>query len=152
MLLSKIDPLKYLLNRATLTRCMEKWVMILSEFDIEYVDKKAIKGQVIADQLSKAPIEDNHPMLIDFPNEDIFNMDIANELKLYFDGLYTRNGLGAGIIFIIAQGDVIPQSYWIAVNYTNNIAEYEVLITKLMLAVQWNIQHLKVYGDSQLIM
>jgi hypothetical protein len=33
--------------------------MILSEFNIEYVDRKVIKGQVIADQLENAPIEDH---------------------------------------------------------------------------------------------
>lgn len=30
--------------------------MILSEFDIEYIYKKAIKGQIIADQLVEAPL------------------------------------------------------------------------------------------------
>lgn len=43
-IITKIGPLKYLLSKATLTRRLAKWVMILSEFDIEYVDKKAIKG------------------------------------------------------------------------------------------------------------
>ena len=55
-LVSKIDPLKYLLSKASLTGRLAKWVMILSEFDIHYVDRKAIKGQVIADQLADAPL------------------------------------------------------------------------------------------------
>ena len=139
MLISKIDLLKYLLSRATLTGHIEKWVMILSEFDIEYVDKNAIKGQVIVDQLVEEPVEDDHPMLIDFLDEAIFNMDIANEWKLYFDCLPMINDSGAGIMFITPQGNVIPKSYWIAFNYTNNIAEYEALITRLKLVVQWNI-------------
>lgn len=33
-LVAKIDPLKYLLSRAALTGRLEKWVMILSEYDI----------------------------------------------------------------------------------------------------------------------
>lgn len=37
-LIAKIDPLKYLLNKATLTGCLAKWVMLLSGFDIEYMD------------------------------------------------------------------------------------------------------------------
>lgn len=74
--------------------------MILSEFDIEYVDKKEIKGQVIVDQLVEASMKDDHPMLLDFLDEAIFNMDIANEFKFYFDRLHTRNGLGPGIMFI----------------------------------------------------
>jgi len=48
-LIAKKDPLKYLISKVALTGRLAKWVMLLSEYDIEYVDKKAIKGQVIAD-------------------------------------------------------------------------------------------------------
>lgn len=57
-LIAKIDPLKCLLSKTTLTSCLEKWVMLLNEFEIEYVDQKAIKGQVIIDQLAITPLED----------------------------------------------------------------------------------------------
>ena len=40
--------------------------MILSEFDIQYVECKEIKGQAIANQLAEFPIPDNAPMQIDF--------------------------------------------------------------------------------------
>ena len=48
-LVAKIDPPKYLLSKAALRGCLAKWVMVLSEFDIQDVERKAIKGQVIAD-------------------------------------------------------------------------------------------------------
>ena len=70
-LIAKIDPLKYLLSKATLIGHLEKWVMILSEFDIEYVEHKAIKGQAIVDQLTEAPITDHQPLHIDFPDGSI---------------------------------------------------------------------------------
>ena len=91
---------------------------------------------------------DDHAMLIDFLDEAIFNMDIANGQKLYFGGSHTRNGSGAGIMFINPQGDIIPKWYQIAFNYTNKIAKYDALIIGLKLVVQWNIKHQKVYGDS----
>lgn len=90
---------------------------------------------MIGDQLAEAPMSDDHPILIDFPHEAIFNMDIANEWKLYFDGSHTQNGLGAGIMFITPQGDIIPKSYMIAFHYTNNIAEYEALIKALKIVI-----------------
>lgn len=37
-LVAKIHPLKYLLSKAALTGRLAKWVMLLSEFDIEYVE------------------------------------------------------------------------------------------------------------------
>ena len=45
--------------------------MILSEFDIEYMELKAIKGQVIADQLANAPITNHQPLHIDILDESI---------------------------------------------------------------------------------
>ena len=39
-LIAKIDPLKYLLSKTALTGRIAKWVMVLSEFNIEYVDRK----------------------------------------------------------------------------------------------------------------
>ena len=58
-LIAKIDPLEYLLSKASLIGHLAKWVMILSEFDIEYVEHKAIKGQEISNQLLETPIT-NH--------------------------------------------------------------------------------------------
>jgi len=140
-LISNVDPLKYLLSKALLTGRLVKWVMILSEFDIQYVNRKAIKGQVIADQLAAAPITDIQPIYPEFPAR----------WQLYFDGSYTQHGSGAGILFVTPQGDCIPKSYRIAFPCTNNIAEYEALITGLRMAVQWAIKQLRVFGDSQLV-
>lgn len=56
-LIAQFDTLKYLMNRATLIRRLAKWVMILSEFDIEYVNRKSIKGQIIEDQLVEEPVQ-----------------------------------------------------------------------------------------------
>ena len=39
-LIEKIDPLKYLLGKAALIGRISKWMMILLEFDIEYIEHK----------------------------------------------------------------------------------------------------------------
>ena len=70
-LTSKIYPLKYLLRKMALMGRLAKWVMILSEFDIEYVDRNVIKGQEIVDQLANAPIESSNPISVDFPDMHI---------------------------------------------------------------------------------
>ena len=150
-LISKVDPLKYLLSRTTLTGRMAKWVMLLSEFDIQYIDRKAIKGQVIADQLAEAPLVDAYPLIMEFPDEHLCVIEEQPMWKLYFDGSYTSHGSGAGILFVTPQGDYIPKSFKLGFLCTNNIAEYEALILGLRTAIQWNITELQVFGDSQLI-
>jgi RNase H-like domain found in reverse transcriptase len=56
ILISKVDPLKYLMTRPMLTGRLAKWAIILTEFDITYMPQKAIKGQILADFLAAHPI------------------------------------------------------------------------------------------------
>ena len=73
-LIAKIDPLKYLLSKATLIGRAKRWVLILSEFNIVYKDCKAIKGQVIANQLAEAPLQGDHPIVANFPDDTIMTI------------------------------------------------------------------------------
>ena len=150
-LIFKIDPLKYMLSRTALTGRLAKWIMLLSKFNIQYVDRKAIKGQAIADHLADAPLVDPHPLVMEFPNEHIFMVEEQAPWKLYFDGSYTSHGSGAGILLVTPQGDYIPKAFKLQFPSTNNIAEYEALIVGLKTTVEWNIIELQVFGDSQLI-
>lgn len=69
--------------------------------------------------------------------------------KLFFDGSHTKKGIGARFLFVTPQGDLIPKSFKMVFPCTNNIAEYEALITGLKTTIQWNISDLLVYGDSE---
>lgn len=149
-LVAKIDPLKYLLSKAALIGRLAKWVMILSEFDIHYIENRAIKGQVIADQLAEAPLLDKQPMEVEFPNRDVLIVT-TKQWTLYFDGSYTQHGSGADILFVTLEGRTIPRSYRLMFSCTNNIAEYEALVTRIKMVVEWRITELKVYGYSQLV-
>lgn len=149
-LIANIDPLKYLLSKTTLIGRLAKWVMLLSEFDIEYVDRKAIKGQVIVDQLADAPLMDDQPIHREFPDAHILALSMQT-WKLYFDGSCTQQGLGAGILFVTPQGYTIPKSYKLLFPCTNNVAEYEALMIGLKMDLQWKVTELNVYRDSQLI-
>ena len=46
-LISCMDPIKYIFQKPSLTGNISRWQMLLSEFDIVFVVKKAIKGQAI---------------------------------------------------------------------------------------------------------
>jgi hypothetical protein len=98
-LISKIDPSKYMLSCTTLTGCLPKWVMLLSEFDIQYVNRKAIKGQVIANHLANAPLVIDHPLVTDFLDEHLCMIEEPS-WKLYFDGSYTSHGSRVGILLV----------------------------------------------------
>ena len=50
-LISRTDPIKYIFEKPALTGKISHWQLLLFEFDIVFVVRKAIKGQAIADYL-----------------------------------------------------------------------------------------------------
>ena len=85
--------------------------MLLSEFDIQYTDRKAIKDQAIVDHLAEAPLVVDHPLIMEFPDEHLCLIEEKSPWNLYFDGSYTSHGFGAGILLVTPQGDYIPKSF-----------------------------------------
>ncbi|KAL0293266.1 UNVERIFIED_CONTAM: hypothetical protein Sradi_6947700 [Sesamum radiatum] len=57
----------------------------------------------------------------------------------------------AGVIFITSDGEVLPYSFNLAQNCSNNVVEYQALILGLEIAVDTKQFHLKVFGDSKLV-
>jgi ribonuclease HI len=50
---------------------------------------------------------------------------------MYFDGSYTLKGAGADVVLIPPEGDILKYAIQLGFSATNNIAEYEGLITGL---------------------
>jgi hypothetical protein len=71
--------------------------------------------------------------------------------KMYFDGACSKEGSGAGIVFISPTKEVIPMSYKLEFDTTNNISEYEDLLLGLKAAKDMGINKHFVFGYSELI-
>ena len=54
---SKIDLLRYLFQVPALTGKISRWLVLLTEFDIEYITTKFIKGRAIAEFLALNVVE-----------------------------------------------------------------------------------------------
>ena len=74
-LISRADPLKYLMTKPMPSGRLAKWSLILSEFEIKYVPQQAIKGQALADFLAAHPVPDNHELPEDLPDENVFSAE-----------------------------------------------------------------------------
>ncbi|KAL6318447.1 hypothetical protein AAG906_041213 [Vitis piasezkii] len=85
LLVSRLDPLRYLFDRPVLTGRLMRWLVLLIEFDIQ-------------------PIDD------DFLNEQFVSVTSIAGWRLYFDGAANQLGFGIGILLISPQGDHIPRS------------------------------------------
>ena len=58
LLIAKMDPLKYLMEKLVQDGKTAKWVLLLSEFDIKYMTQNSVKGRVIADHLAHCSPEE----------------------------------------------------------------------------------------------
>lgn len=63
--------IKYTFENPALIGRVAHWQITLTEYDIQHVTQKSIKGNVLYDYLAHQPMEDYQPMCFDFPNEDI---------------------------------------------------------------------------------
>ncbi|RVW39425.1 Ribonuclease HI [Vitis vinifera] len=132
-LISRLDPLRYLFDRPALTGRLMRWLVLLTEFDIQYVSQKSIKG-----------------------NEEFVAMTSLSGWCLYFDGAANQLGYGIGVLLVSPQGDHIPRSVRLAFHdrhpITNNIVEYEACILGLETALELGIRQMEVFGDSNLVL
>ncbi|KAL0447771.1 UNVERIFIED_CONTAM: hypothetical protein Slati_1905000 [Sesamum latifolium] len=150
-LVSKANPLKYVMSKPVLSDRLARWYLQLQQFEIVYVPQKAVKGQVLADFLADHPIPAEWELSNDLPDEDVLVIEITPPWKMYFDGASHKEGAGAGVIFITSDGEVLPYSFTLTQNCSNNAAEYQALILGLEMAVDIKQLHLKVFGDSKLV-
>ena len=54
---SKVDPLRYLFQVLALIGKISRWLVLLTEFDIEYITTKVIKGRAVAKFLALNAVE-----------------------------------------------------------------------------------------------
>ncbi|WKA12872.1 hypothetical protein VitviT2T_030220 [Vitis vinifera] len=149
-----LDPLRYLFDRPALTGRLMRWLVLLTEFDIQYVSQKSIKGSIVIDHLASLPTSEDRPVDDDFPDEEFVAMTSLSGWCLYFDGAANQLGYGIGVLLVSSQGDHIPRSVCLAFHdrhpITNNIVEYEACILGLETALELGIRQMEVFGDSNL--
>ena len=71
LLISKMDPIKYIFEKPALSGRIARWKMILTEYEIQYKTQKEIKGSVLADHLAHQVVDDYQSMNFEFSDENI---------------------------------------------------------------------------------
>ncbi|XP_010277058.1 PREDICTED: uncharacterized protein LOC104611621 [Nelumbo nucifera] len=87
----------------------------------------------------------------DLLDDKVLYVEVAKPWQLYFDRASSKQEARIGIVFVTPSGELIPYSFSLTSLCSNNIAEYEAIIVGLEIAREMNIEHLQVYGDSQLV-
>ncbi|XP_058769358.1 uncharacterized protein LOC131643219 [Vicia villosa] len=132
------QPIKQLLGRPDMAGRMLKRSLELSEFDIQYESRKALKAQVLADFVAEMTI----PGPLTAAND---------EWTIFVDGASSSSGSGAGIILENNEGILIEVSLILSFQTSNNQAEYEALLAGIRLAEDLGARIVTIYTDSQLV-
>jgi ribonuclease HI len=70
---------------------------------------------------------------------------------MYFDGSVMKTDAGADLLFILPLGVHIRYMIRLHFPVSNNMAEYEALLSGLRIAIELGVKRLDVRGDSQLV-
>ncbi|KAA3472692.1 gag/pol polyprotein [Gossypium australe] len=157
-LISKLDPIKYMMESPALSGRMARWQILLSEYDIIYVNQKSIKGSAIADFLATRTTEEYEPLRFDFPDEGLMcitekecESSKEKSWKMSFDGASNALGHEIGAVLVSPEGNHYPFTARLNFFCTNNVAEYEACVMGLRAAIERDIEILEVYRDSALV-
>ena len=114
---------------------MVQWAIELSQFDIEYHPRTAIKAQALADFIAEFTTLENI--------EDLWMINT--------NGSSTQKGGGAGIVTTSPEKDVLKYRVKLKFPVTNNEAEYEALLIGLRIARALGTENIVLKSDSQLV-
>lgn len=137
------QPLGAVLKNPTSSGRLIKWAMMLTQFNIEYHPKTAIKGQALANFIVECMALDP-------------KLSVANQLEepwwtLSTDEASSKKGCGGGIVLTCPEGLKLYQVFVYSFKLTNNEAEYEALLGGLQLAKRLQAERVKARTDSRLI-
>ncbi|XP_016185827.1 uncharacterized protein LOC107627512 [Arachis ipaensis] len=126
---------KQVLQKPDLAGRMLAWSVELSQFDIKFEPRYAIKAQAMADFIAEMTPGNTPP----------------EAWKLHVDGSSNVTSGGAGVILESQNGVVIEQSVRYDFPVSNNQAEYEALLAGLTLASEVGAKVLEISTDSQVV-
>ncbi|XP_074346509.1 uncharacterized protein LOC141685296 [Apium graveolens] len=123
------------------------WAIELSQFNIKFVSRTAIKAQALAEFVMQCTFPKSTQPLPREMSPERTNSG-TNSWKLYVDGSSTAERSGAGLILISPEGFTIQQAITFAFKATNNQAEYEAFIAGLRLAKSLGVSRMTIHSDS----
>ena len=111
----------------------------MSELDIQYRPRAAIKGQVITDFIAEFTLMKGQ------------GVESSPQWSIHTDGSSNKQAGSAGVVLHSLKGDKVECMVRLDFPMTNNEAKYKALITRLDLAKATKAANMVVYYDSQVV-
>ncbi|XP_065619262.1 uncharacterized protein LOC136063187 [Quercus suber] len=147
--------LKTVLRNADYIGRIAKWGTILGAFDIKYMPRTSIKGQVLADlvaeftepSLTEVTVEKD----MDEKSVGMISQRGPSPWEVYVNGAVNQKGSGVGLVLISPEKIVIVKSMRLYFTATNNEAKYEALLMGMAMIRRMGEKSVEVFSDSRLV-
>ena len=148
-------PLKAILRIVDYTGRIAKWGTILGAFDIKYMPRISVKGQILADLVAKfaeglAENESNKHRM-DEKSVGLIAAPEPLQWKVYVNGAANQKRFGVGLVLISPEKLVMEKSLRLGFSATNNEAEYEALLEGMSVVQRMGGQSTIIFSDSRLV-
>ena len=131
------QPLRKAMGRPDAAGRMVQWAIELSQFEVDYRPRIAIKAQALVDFVAEFITAEQDP------ESDYWTMHIDSS---------AASGMGGvGVILSSPEKDVLKYGVQLQFPTTNNEAEYEAVLTGLRVAKALGVRKLKVNSNSKLV-
>ena len=129
--------------------------MILGDFDIKYMPRTSIKGQVLTDlvaEFAESLLEEE----VERQNMDeklvgMVSLQKPLSWRVYIDGATNQRGSRVGLVVISPEKIIIEKSLRLGFSTTNNEAEYEALLVGLTMVQKMGGKSVEIFSDSTLV-
>jgi ribonuclease HI len=135
------QPLKEIMRNGEATGRIEKWVVELNEFTIDYVHRSSIQSQAVADFIADwTPGAQGAEATKD-----------VEAWTIFYDGFWGTFGARAAAVLVAPSKVRTCYAIKLDLSCTNNIAEYEALLLGLQKLKAMGIRRAILKTDSQVI-
>ena len=125
-------PLKAILRSVDYTGRIAKCGTILGAFDIKYMPRTSIKGQVLADLMTEFAESPSKELATtqNMDGKSVGTISLQEPLfwKVYVDGVANQRGSWVELVLISPKKLTIEKSLRLSFSATNNEAKYEALL------------------------
>ena len=133
------QPLKRAMSSPEAAGRMALWAIKLSEFDVQYRPRTAVKGQIVVD------------FIAEYTQPEDKRVKGQKLWSIHTDESSNQSTGGAGVVIQTPEGDKIECMIRLDFPTTNNEAEYEALVAGLDLATAAGAENMIIHCDSQVI-
>ena len=132
-----------------------KWGTILGAFDIKYMPRISVKGQVLAELVAKfaeSPLEEGvEAQHMDEKSVGMISQQGPLSWKVYVDGVANQKVSEVGLVLVSLERITIEKTLRLDFSATNNEVKYEALQIGMTMVQKMGKKAVEIFSDSRLV-